>query len=57
MRTTPIVATPRPSDAMDLLGNGVPLSLLMDLVFGPHSEELLFAERASGMPTQRPPVA
>ncbi len=41
---------------MALLSIGVPLSLLLDLAFGPHSEELLFVER-SGIPTQRPPAA
>ncbi|HVE73626.1 MAG TPA: hypothetical protein VNA30_00830 [Mycobacteriales bacterium] len=33
---------------MSLLSHGVPLSLLMDLVFGPRSEELLVTERAAG---------
>ena len=31
--------------SMALLASGVPLSLLMDLVFGPRSEELLRHER------------
>ena len=62
MSTAPLVATPVatpcPSGAaMDLLGNGVPLSLLLDLAFGPHSEELMFVERGSGIPTPRPPAA
>ncbi len=39
---------------MALLASGVPLSLLLDLAFGPRSEELLDAER---VPTQRPPAA
>lgn len=57
MSTAPLVATSRPSEAaMSLLGKGVPLSLLLDLVFGPHSEELLFAERGSA-PVPRPPAA
>jgi hypothetical protein len=38
---------------MSLLSNGIPLSLLLDLVCGPHSEELLHAER---VPAQRPPA-
>lgn len=38
--------------AMELLGNGVPLSLLLDLVLGPRSSELLAAER---LPAQRLP--
>lgn len=29
---------------MDLLESGIPLSLLLDLAFGPHSEELLRTE-------------
>lgn len=43
------VATPRPSEAMSLLSSGVPLSLLMDLVLGPRSEELFTHE----LPAQR----
>jgi hypothetical protein len=42
--TAPLVATPRPFEAMSLLGSGVPLSLLLDLAFGPHSEELFATE-------------
>lgn len=39
-----------PSEAaMALLGNGVPLSLLLDIVFGPCSEELFATE----IPAQR----
>ena len=58
MSTTPLVATPRPFEAppsagMSLLSNGVPLSLLIDLVFGPRSEEVLAWERSE----QRPPAA
>lgn len=57
MSTAPIVATPRPSEtAMSLLGKGVPLSLLLDLAFGPRSEEILFVERAQ-LPVQRPAPA
>ena len=38
-------ATTRTSEAaMALLGNGVPLSLLLDIVLGPRSEELFAAE-------------
>ena len=47
-------ATTRPAEtAMALLGNGVPLSLLLDLAWGPRSEEVLFVERC-GRP--RPPA-
>jgi hypothetical protein len=35
---------------MSLLSNGVPLSLLLDLAFGPRSEETLESER---IPAQR----
>ncbi len=52
MSTAPLV-DPRPAEAgMALLGSGVPLSLLLDLVLGPRSEELLDAERV--IPAQRP---
>ena len=44
MSTAPLEAPPRPSAAMSLLGSGVPLSLLLDLAYGPRSEELLAAE-------------
>ena len=50
MSTAPLVATPRPSEAaMSLLNSGVPLSLLLDLVLGPRSEELFAHE----VPAQR----
>jgi hypothetical protein len=32
------------ADVMDLLAAGIPLTLLMDLVAGPHSQELLRSE-------------
>lgn len=59
--TAPLVAAPRsaeagPSAGMSLLSNGIPLTLLLDLAFGPHSEELLSVER-NGIPESRPPVA
>ena len=55
--TAPLAAAPRPTTAgMSLLSKGIPLSLLLDLAFGPHSEELLFLERSS-MPEPRPPAA
>lgn len=58
MSTAPIVATPAPAEAaMALLSNGVPLSLLLDLAFGPHSEELLFIERSGGFWTPPEPAA
>ena len=44
MTTAPLEAPARPSAAMSLLGSGVPLSLLLDLAYGPRSEELLAAE-------------
>lgn len=57
MSTAPLVATPHPSEfGMSLLSNGVPLSLLLDLAFGPHSEEVL-AQELSQLPVQRPPAA
>ena len=34
---------------MRLLENGIPLSLLLDLAFGPESAELLDHERRSGV--------
>jgi hypothetical protein len=36
--------------AMALLARGVPLSLLLDLALGPHSEDLLRHERPAGQP-------
>ena len=58
MSTAPLVATPRPSEAprsagMSLLSNGIPLSLLIDLAFGPNSEEVFAHELLE----QRPPAA
>ena len=45
-------ATTRPSEAaMALLGHGVPLSLLLDIVCGPRSEELFATE----VPSPRQP--
>jgi hypothetical protein len=41
---------------MALLRSGVPLSLLLDLAYGPRSEELLAAERRA-RPEERPPAA
>lgn len=41
-----------PATPMSLLQHGVPLSLLLDLAFGPRSEELLRDERGS-VPPQR----
>jgi hypothetical protein len=37
------------TDAMRLLGSGVPLTLLLDLAMGPRSDELLESERCSGV--------
>jgi hypothetical protein len=52
--TAPLVATPRPSEVgMSLLSKGVPLSLLLDLVFGPNSEQVL-AEELAQLPEPRP---
>lgn len=45
-------ASSHPSEtAMALLGDGVPLSLLLDIVCGPRSEELFATE----LPVQRQP--
>jgi hypothetical protein len=55
--TAPLVSTPCPSEVgMSLLSKGVPLSLLLDLVFGPHSEQVLAEELAQfpHLPEQRP---
>lgn len=43
---------PRPTP-MSLLEHGVPLSLLLDLAFGPRSEELLRDERGGAVPPPR----
>jgi len=53
--STAMTADPA-AGSMALLKSGVPLSLLMDLVFGPRSEELLRDERPSGrgVPEPRP---
>ena len=45
MTAGPIGATAPTSSAMALLRSGVPLSLLLDLVCGPRSEELMAHER------------
>jgi hypothetical protein len=55
----------RSAHPMALLGGGVPLSLLLDLALGPHSEDLLRQERSAGQaervrnpgqPARRPPA-
>ena len=56
MITAPLEAPVRPSAGMALLRSGVPLSLLLDLAYGPRSEELLVAERLA-RPEERPPAA
>ena len=56
MTTAPLEAPACPSAAMSLLGSGVPLSLLLDLAYGPRSEELLAAELRD-RPYERPPAA
>ncbi|MEX2288747.1 MAG: hypothetical protein WD794_00280 [Mycobacteriales bacterium] len=54
MSTASLVATRCPSQAaMSLLHRGVPLSLLLDLVLGPRSEELFATE----IPAPRPEVS
>lgn len=53
MTTASLDATAPPAWAMALLASGVPLSLLLDLAYGPRSEELLVGER----PDARPPAA
>lgn len=46
-------AAPLSSEAgMSMLRTGIPLSLLIDLAYGPHSEEVLAME-LSQLPTQR----
>ena len=44
---TTMFETARESEVMDLLRQGIPLTLLLDLAdpFGPHSDELLVHER------------
>lgn len=37
------------ADAMRLLSSGIPLTLLLDLAMGPHSDELLAVERGAGL--------
>lgn len=55
--STARLAPARPaSGAMDLLRHGVPLTLLLDLALGPHSEELLRSERPAAT-GERPPAA
>jgi hypothetical protein len=49
---TAAVTVPGPP-AMALLASGVPLSLLLDIVCGPRSEELMAAERPADVPRQR----
>lgn len=44
MTGAPAAAPRRHVSPMALLAGGVPLSLLLDLVFGPHSEDLLAQE-------------
>lgn len=39
---------------MALLESGIPLSLLLDLVLGPQSADLLEHERTLGQPTPQP---
>ena len=56
MISAPPAAPPRPSGAMALLSSGVPLSLLLDLAYGPRSEELLAAELLA-RPYEQPPAA
>lgn len=57
MSTATSLATARPAQAgMSLLGSGVPLSLLLDLAYGPRSQELLETERPS-LGEEPPPAA
>ena len=54
MSTAATDIAPHPSAAgMSLLSNGIPLSLLMDIALGPHSEEVFRVE----LPRQRIPEA
>ena len=52
MSSTVQVHTPL-STAMALLASGVPLSLLLDLAYGPSSEDLLSSERPEDLPAPR----
>lgn len=56
MTAAPLEAPARPSAAMALLGSGVPLSLLLDLAYGPRSEELLAVELLARL-HESPPAA
>lgn len=51
----PAVPTTSATAPMALLAGGVPLSLLLDLVLGPRSEELLAEERIRIAPLPRQP--
>ncbi len=55
MISAPPTAPARPSGTMALLSSGVPLSLLLDLAYGPRSEELLAAELLA-RPYEQPPA-
>ena len=41
---TSLTRDERAADVMDLLAAGIPLTLLLDLVTGPHSQDLLATE-------------
>ena len=47
MTVTSLTRDERTADVMGLLAAGIPLTLLLDLVTGPHSQDLLLTESAS----------
>ena len=53
MSPAPTAPMPRAMSPMALLASGVPLSLLLDLALGPHSEELL-RDEVLALPAPRP---
>lgn len=55
--TAPQLVPRTPVPAMSLLSHGVPLTLIIDLFFGPRSAELMDAERGAVIPQPRPPAA
>jgi hypothetical protein len=44
---TSLTRDERAADVMELLAAGIPLTLLLDLVDGPHSQDLLLSESPS----------
>ena len=54
MTAGPFGATCPTVSTMALLRSGVPLTLLLDLAYGPRSEELMARERPADEPAGRP---